>query len=294
MTPPTTLERLRVLQAVSTTGTIAGAARALGYTPSAVSQHLATLEREATIALVERSNRGVVLTAAGLQLAGRASEVLDVVRNAFDEIGRGGAAFTPVAVAAFPTAVTRLLLPLRARLAPAVELTVVAAESEAALRALQARQVDCAITDGEADVFRHRADLHRIVLRTEPVRLLTRADRRVRSLAQCADADWVLGNAESRLGHAARQACHAAGFVPRVIAETEDHHITFEVIRACGAVSLLPDLALADLPSDIAVATGVRVGLERRIDFVTRAALRDNAAVARLAALLTASPRRGR
>ena len=62
---PTSLERLRVFLALSTVGTVAGAARSLGYTPSAVSQQLAVLEREAGVALVERSNRGVVLTSAG-------------------------------------------------------------------------------------------------------------------------------------------------------------------------------------------------------------------------------------
>ena len=84
MAQPTTLERLRVFLAISSTGTIAGAARALGYTPSAVSQHLAALEREAATTLVERSNRGVVLTAAGRLLATRSSDVLDLVRNAFE------------------------------------------------------------------------------------------------------------------------------------------------------------------------------------------------------------------
>lgn len=288
MATPTTLERLRVFLAIASTGTIAGAARALGYTPSAVSQHLTALERQAATALVERSNRGVVLTAAGRLLAARSADVLDIVRNAFEEVGAAGGQYeTSIAVAAFPTAITSMLLPLRERLAPLIQLTIVDAEPAEALRALRAREVECAITDGHAHELRpHSDDLHRTLLRTEPIRLVARSDRLERTLASYADADWVLGGAESRLGCAARQACRTAGFIPKVIAETDDHHITLAVVRASGAVSLLPELALADLPDDVMVVTDVGVPLERRIEFVTRRLLRHNPGIATLARLL--------
>ena len=110
----TTLERLTILDAVASAGTIAGAARSLGYTPSAVSQQLAALEREARTPLVERSNRGITLTSAGQLLARRSGEILDTVRTAFDEIDTTtNSAPTPLVVAAFPTAITEILLPLR-------------------------------------------------------------------------------------------------------------------------------------------------------------------------------------
>ena len=100
MAVPTTLERLRILDSIASVGSIAGAGRALGYTASAVSQHLATLEREAGTALVERSNRGVVLTSAGRLLARHAGEVLDLVRNAFDDIDTTDRHETALVVAA--------------------------------------------------------------------------------------------------------------------------------------------------------------------------------------------------
>ena len=289
MAQPTTLERLRVFLAISSTGTIAGAARALGYTPSAVSQHLAALEREAATTLVERSNRGVILTAAGRLLATRSSDVLDLVRNAFEEVGAAAGQYeTSIAVAAFPTAITTMLLPLLEPLAPSIQLTIVDAEPERALRALRAREVECAITDGHAHEPRQQSDeLHRTLLRTEPVRLVTRSDRVERTLAAYADAHWVLGGPESRFGQAARQACRMAGFTPKVITETDDHHITLAVVRASGAVSLLPELALADLPDDVTVVTEVEVPLERRIEFVTRQPLRSNPGIAALARLLS-------
>ena len=73
--------RLRLLREVGLRGTIAGAARSLGLTSSAVSQQLAVLEREAGTALIDRSPRGVVLTGAGRLLAARAAEVLDVLAS---------------------------------------------------------------------------------------------------------------------------------------------------------------------------------------------------------------------
>src|SRR5437764_523313 len=68
---PLDVSRLRLLREVGLRGTIAGAARSLGLTASAVSQQLAQLEREAGTPLVDRSPRGAALTGAGRILAER-------------------------------------------------------------------------------------------------------------------------------------------------------------------------------------------------------------------------------
>ena len=52
------LGRLRALHAVAQYGSVNRAAEVLGYTPSAVSQQLAKLERETRTTLVERQGRG--------------------------------------------------------------------------------------------------------------------------------------------------------------------------------------------------------------------------------------------
>ncbi|MBP2474536.1 DNA-binding transcriptional LysR family regulator [Crossiella equi] len=76
------LGRLRALHAVATHGSVNAAATALGYTPSAVSQQLAKLERETGTVLLERRGRGVVLTDAAEGLALTAREVLALVEQA--------------------------------------------------------------------------------------------------------------------------------------------------------------------------------------------------------------------
>lgn len=285
MAPPTTLERLRVLTAVASAGTIAGAARSLGYAPSAVSQHLATLEREAAASLVERSNRGVTLTSAGRLLAGRAGDILDAVRTAIDDVNAATDGHPmSLSVAAFPTAITQILLPIREQIAPSIDLTIVDAESEHALSAVTSRAVEAAIIDGYAhQLHGGLRDLRSTLLLAEPVHLVTRRDRLRDRFDEYSDEAWVIAGPASPIGHAFRQRCQEAGFVPNVLLESDDHLIAFEAIRSCGAASLLPELALADLPEDLVIARQVDLRLQRRIEFVTRRSLSSNPAIAQLA-----------
>ena len=95
------LRRLRLLRELHARGTMHGAAKAPGYTPSAISQQLAVLEREAGAKLLERTGRNVRLTDAGQALVDR-REVPgadhDVgIAAALDEVG--GTVEVPVEVA---------------------------------------------------------------------------------------------------------------------------------------------------------------------------------------------------
>jgi DNA-binding transcriptional LysR family regulator len=99
------LHRLRLLKEFADRGSIAAVATALGYTPSAVSQQLAALEREAGAALLDRTARSAELTDTGRRLAGHAEHILvavetaeaDVSAQTQEPVGR-------VVVTAFPTA----------------------------------------------------------------------------------------------------------------------------------------------------------------------------------------------
>ena len=79
--------RLLVLRAVVRAGSMSAAAAELGYTPSAVSQQVATLEREVRTPLLVRHSRGVVPTEAGSLLVEHADVV---VRPARPRAGGGG------------------------------------------------------------------------------------------------------------------------------------------------------------------------------------------------------------
>lgn len=109
--PPMALERLRVLRELADRGTVAAVAAALSMTPSAVSQQLKVLAREAGVALLEPDGRRVRLTDAGRALVVRADEVLAAMDRAVAEMAHyRGSPRGRVRVAVFPSG-GALLLP---------------------------------------------------------------------------------------------------------------------------------------------------------------------------------------
>src|SRR3954451_17647121 len=107
------LHRLRLLREVHGRGTIHGAARALGYSPSAISQQLAVLEREAGTPLLERVGRNVRLTEAGQVLVRHAQLLLDAAEAAEAEVAQvaAGRVAGVVMVSAFQSAFLRIVAP---------------------------------------------------------------------------------------------------------------------------------------------------------------------------------------
>ena len=105
------VRRLRLLLELTRRGTITAVADALAYTPSAVSQQLAALEREAGVPLLERTGRRVALTPAGTVLAGYAESVLAVLEEASAALAATRDSLTgPLRIGAFPSA-ARVILP---------------------------------------------------------------------------------------------------------------------------------------------------------------------------------------
>jgi DNA-binding transcriptional LysR family regulator len=139
---------LHSLIGVRDTGSVTAAAALLGYTPSAVSQQLARLERDSGAAVIERVGRGVVLSPHGRLLAARAEALLADLEalervSAQDRQPEG-----PFAVTSFSTAIRALLVPAIVRLrstAPALRLTVDEQDPAEALLRLERGAVDLAV-----------------------------------------------------------------------------------------------------------------------------------------------------
>ena len=122
------VRKLRLLRELAHRGTIAAVAEALSYTPSAVSQQLTALEREAGVPLLERSGRRVVLTPAAQLLVGHTETILAALEHADAELSctRDELAGT-LRIGTFPTAARTLLSPALVTLStdhPRLELTV--------------------------------------------------------------------------------------------------------------------------------------------------------------------------
>ncbi len=79
------VKRLELLRELAERGTVGAVADVTGVTPSAVSQQLKVLEKEAGVALLEPSGRGVALTAAGRALAQTATDIAVAIAKAESE-----------------------------------------------------------------------------------------------------------------------------------------------------------------------------------------------------------------
>src|SRR5262245_18340571 len=97
------VRRLRLLREFADRGSIAATEKALGYTPSAVSQQLAMLEREVGTTLLDRTARSAELTDAGRRLAKPADRILRMIEFAEPDLS-DEASSVQVVLTAFPTA----------------------------------------------------------------------------------------------------------------------------------------------------------------------------------------------
>ena len=143
------VRRMRVLKSVAEEGSIAAAAQALSFTPSAVSQQIATLEREAGVSLVERGPRSIRLTDAGRALVEHTEGILASLEAAEAEIQaiagvRGGI----LRLASFPTAYATIMPAAIAEFRsrhPAVELTLTEADPLMSLARVKSGELDLAL-----------------------------------------------------------------------------------------------------------------------------------------------------
>src|SRR5215213_6997689 len=145
------LRRLRLLRELHERGTIAAVADALQFTPSAVSQQLAMLERETGVRLLERAGRGVRLTDPALVLVDHAAALLARAELAEADLAAAAATVAGrVRIAAFQSAALRVALPAIAALerdAPRLRCELIEAEPEHALPALALGDVDLVLAD---------------------------------------------------------------------------------------------------------------------------------------------------
>jgi DNA-binding transcriptional LysR family regulator len=255
--------RLNVLREVVSRGSFSAAADALAYSQSAVSQAVATLEREVGAALIERDRRGVRPTAAGAALVAHTEGILARIEAAEEEVaaisdGHGGR----LRVASFPTA-GGALMPLaiaRVRAShPGVEVSLAEGEPEEIGPRLRAGEFDLALLfEFEGVGERLGAGMRRFELLEDPLHLALPADHRLAGrkqlrLADLEDESWIQTSAASPCARHVVRSCHAAGFEPRVSFESDDYQTVQGLVAAGVGVALIPELALSAARTDIAI-----------------------------------------
>ncbi|MBD0283508.1 MAG: LysR family transcriptional regulator [Thermoleophilaceae bacterium] len=245
------LRRLRLLSELARRGTIAEVASVVGYTPSAVSQSLAQLEREVGVALLERDGRRVRLTPAAHGLVARTARVLAELDAAEAELAaehetvRGS-----VVIGTFPSAAAALVVPAVAELSerhPHLSFSIREHEPEDGIPLLRSGELDLLVSERYDHVDPGpTGGLETHSLTSEPLLLVLPAgdpSREPVALETLSEAPWIAGLAGTQFAAALEQACRSAGFSPRIVHRADDADLLQTLVGAGLGVALLPALA---------------------------------------------------
>ena len=248
------VRRMRVLREVAARGSFSAAAESLNFTQSAISQHVAALERESGAKLVERGSRGVRLTEAGAALVAHADAILARIERAEQELAaiaglRGGRLRLACFQSAGATLVPRAVAEFH-RCHPDVELGMIEAEPAPASAHLKAGDIDLALVydyeaipgtlDPELELT-HLVDDHYDVILPRDHKL---AGRRQVRLSDLAGEPWIASTDAAGCRAIAELACREAGFDPRIAFEADETLAAQALVAAGVGVTVLPRLAL--------------------------------------------------
>lgn len=249
--------RLGVLAVVARTGGVLTAAEALHVTPSAVSQQLARLEREAGVALVVRGGRRIGLTAAGTALAERGERILAEINGAHADLALlTDRASGTVTVVTFPTAVAALVAPTAIRLRdlhPGITLRV-EENAEELLDALLAGTIDLLVIERDAAAPQPPPrDLRDVPLLDDPYLVAVPASwSQPTGLIDLADVPWIASSPDSAADRVLLRAAQLGGWKPDIAHRALEFPAALALVAAGLGCALLPRLALPDPGSRLA------------------------------------------
>ncbi|MEU9027241.1 LysR substrate-binding domain-containing protein [Streptomyces sp. NPDC048383] len=312
------VRRLRLLRELALRGTIAAVAEALAFSPSAVSQQLGVLEREAGLPLLERTGRGVRLTPAAQNLVRHAEAVLERLERADAELAdaRTGLAGA-LRIGAFPTA-TRAIVPAAladlARRHPGLEPMLSETDPAAVAHALRAGELDVALVhsydfvpDPEEPGLSTRPLYREAMYLAAPAAGPdgTRTGGGVgrgrgagpdpdpdadappgqdEALRAQRDAPWITATPGTLCHAMTVRACQAAGFSPRVRHRVDEFATVLALVAAGLGVAVVPQLGTPG--PDVPGVSLTRLRMERRTRLAFRSGAGAHPAVAAFAASL--------
>lgn len=265
------LVHVRSFAEVALRGTIVAAAAARGYTPPAVSQHVAKLEAEVGTPLFARRDGKLHLNAAGTALLPLALDLLDLERRARD------AALQPdgrpqLTIAGFASAIATLVLPKVKLLNQSFVLDIVEAEDDEALRELSLGSVDVVLTqqyEGFAADRDQRFGYTALV--TDPLRLVIPRSRPLSTRLEDLGAErWLFNGRGTRCTQAAVRLLEAAGLHPPTSGTITDNSTLLALVASGQGVAIVPELVITESRHRVRVADQ-QLGTFRTIFAVTRA-----------------------
>ena len=288
--------RLRLLKEFAERGTIVAAATALGYTPSAVSQQLATLEREAGVALLDRTARTAELTDAGRRLAGHAERILALVEEAEADLA-GREPSGRVAVTAFATAAIAFAPALARAVRAHAGLTLLLRQAGPGegLRQVRTGEADIALvddwsgrlpaTDRGTLRFRHLID-DRLVL-VVPRGHRAADPREPVDLRELLDEPWLAAPPGEPSRQAVDRLLAGAGGAPPVPWEFEGLATILSLVARGIGIAALPRMVLAAGERRVAVRELPAGAPARAVYAVARASSVNRSSVSAILAAMT-------
>lgn len=271
------LRKLLLLRELHARGTIAAVAEALAYTPSAVSQQLAQLQREAGVPLTERVGRRLRLTDAGLRLVDHADVLLGRLEQAEAELqDAAGAVRGRVRLASLQTPLLSLVPPALAVLAerhPEVRVEVKEMEPEQSLPAVALGELDVAVAEEYDDAPRTRyTELERVELCRDTIAItLPRDHPKARdggpvSLRELAGEAWLSPHPDTQFARTQLRSCRLiGGFEPDVLHWANDTAILLALVAAGQGIVMLPGLSNAERDERVVVRPIAEADLGRTI-----------------------------
>jgi len=284
------LRRLRVLREVARHGSISGAAAALSYTPSAVSQQLAQLEREVGTKLVDRRSTGIVLTRAGQVLVAHANAMLARASRAEEELRQLAAgswgrlrvgAFASAAAALMPEAIVAM----RAA-QPSCAIELVEQDTRESIEELRRGELDLAMIVLNGHSPADDDELELTPLLDDRIDVLLPAEHRLAgaesiSLENLRDDAWI-----DCSGSPVRFWMTARGIEPNVIFNSDQHYVVHALVAAQVAVAFSPRLTQPVLEDALVVKPVAPNPPIRRVAIAVRTENSNARAIASLIEIL--------
>ncbi|MEV1290735.1 LysR family transcriptional regulator [Pseudonocardia sp. NPDC049635] len=243
------VRRLRILRELADRGSVTAVAAALNFTPSAVSQQLKVLSREAGIALTVPDGRGLRLTEAGEAVVAGSEDVLAALGRLDETLaGLRERPLGTVRVALFPSAARLLLSGLLRRAAAHDGLSLSCRD-----RDLRPEEVPAAAAEADIVVTHHderldpftggRLQVRPLLREPLDVALPTRhplAARAEVGLDDLVDEGWIGVGVGWPVDDVLRSLALVTGTRPRVVQRINDFSVTEELVAAGHGVALLP------------------------------------------------------
>ena len=290
------LVALRSLNAIGIHGSVVGAAQALGYSPSAISQQIKRLEKHFGVPVLEKFGRGIMLTEHGRRLADQGASILaDVELLESGVQGSGGKPVGAVRISAHSTACRGLVAPMLAELAvlgSAVKVTFVEHDPWDSINLVATGQVDLAVVHNWNTVpLRIPNHIETLELSLDVADVLLHRDHRLARRRKLTPKDLV---SERWVSTMAGSICHDwllrmfadIGVDPDIPFYDSEFATHIALVEQGVAVGLLPRLGRPVLPESVVAVPVVDPVPTRNIQAIWRKTMAQSPAIRHLVTVL--------